>query len=240
MAEQIVSDLLMMFIDDSGNPIEGESSTQIDLKPSAMSRGFQQGAMFEVESFQFKAGLDPDDDDTVKQRKEDEARRKDLKALHGAFRAMYGNVGAKGAPPLPELPARTTPAGSYAKWRQGGDTTYPVDISPVEFSRSLDKASSTLLDNCIHRKVYRSASLIKRKAAGGPLSGEVFLRFDFTKVLMTRVEWENEEPIKEKCQFVSRAVTIHYLPQLPDGTLGAPLQAFWSMSPKLKPVNLRG
>jgi hypothetical protein len=93
---------------------------------------------------------------------------------------------------------------------------------------------------CIDRISYDSATLIKRKAAGGALSGEVFLRLDFTKVLMIGIDWDQDEPIKEKCKFISRAVTLHYRPQLPDGSLGAPKQAFWTMNPgKYKAVNLK-
>lgn len=39
------------------------------------------------------------------------------------------------------------------------------------------------------------------------------------------MEWDNEDPVKETVEFVCHAVTIHYLPQLPDGTLGAAKQA---------------
>jgi len=39
------------------------------------------------------------------------------------------------------------------------------------------------------------------------------------------VEWDNEDPVKDTVEFVCHAVTIHYLPQLPDGTLGAAKQA---------------
>ena len=37
---------------------------------------------------------------------------------------------------------------------------------------------------------------------------------------MTELDWDDGEPIKETVEFVCRAVTIHYLPQLPDGSLG--------------------
>lgn len=238
MAEQVVSDLIMMFVDDKNRKIEGEGSTDINLKPGDMSKGFEKGKMFEVESFQFKTGLDPDDEETAKQRKEDEQRRKEWKLLRSALKAQHLQSGGDGKLTLPDPPGRTGPSGSYARFRAGIETNYPVDISPIEFSRAIDKSSSRLLDDCIHRRPYNSATLIKRKAAGGPAAGEIFLRFDFTKVLLIRVEWDNDDPIKEKCQFICRAVTIHYLPQLPDGTLGAPLQAFWTMS-DLKPVNLK-
>ena len=239
MAEQVVSDLIMKFVDDKGEAIPGECSTEVHLRKCDMSKGFDKLKMFEVESFQFKTGLDPDDEETVKQRKEDERKRNEWKLLQKSMQAQHLQNGGKGKISLPDPPRRTNPSGSFARFRAGADTTYPVDISPIEFSRSIDISSSRLLQDCIKRRPYRSATLIKRRPTGGPLAGEIFLRFDFEKVLLTKVDVDNDDPIKVKCQFICRAVTIHYLPQLPDGSLGAPLQAFWTMS-NLTPFNLKG
>jgi type VI protein secretion system component Hcp len=233
VAEQIVSDLIMKFVDSKGAAIAGEARTEINLRPCAMTSGFKTDEMFEVESFTFKTGLGGEDEDEATQKMKD-MHEHQTKQLDRHFQALAAASGIN----LPGL--KGAGANGFKKFRNGEDgTLYPVDMKPVEFTRAIDKSSPALLQNCINRKVFKSASLIKRKAAGGPSAGEVFLRFDFTDVLMKSIEWDNEEPIKETCEFVCRAVTIHYLPQLPDGTLGAAKQAFWSASPSLNPVNLK-
>ena len=72
---------------------------------------------------------------------------------------------------------------------------------------------------------------MKRKAAGGASAGEVYLRLDFVGVLITQVGWSNDDPVKETCQFIARAITVNYRPQLSDGTLGDTRHGFWSMLP---------
>ena len=142
-----------------------------------------------------------------------------------------GRTGGSGA--TPDLSSGQ----DYAKWRDGGEVEYPVDMDPFSFTRSMDRATSDLLTHCIERKPFDRATIIKRKAAGGAAAGEIFLRIDFTKVLLINVAWSHDEPIKETYQFVSRAVTIRYAPQLPNGQLGDPLPpAFWSMSKSYHPL----
>ena len=134
------------------------------------------------------------------------------------------------------------PGSSFKKWRDGEmNSGYPVDIAPVNFSRYMDRASTVLLQHTIRRTSFDSCTVIKRKAAGSKSSGEVYLRFDFTGVMITKVSWSDDLPIKEDYDFICRAVTVSYRPQLPDGTLGAVIPGFWTMSGSgLTQVNLRG
>jgi len=242
MAEQIVSDLLMKFVK-SDKPIPAETTTEVTLKSSALSKGFAPGGMFEVQSFTMKTGLSPDDEDA----KNDKANQAMHKAMSVMALDLAGDTRKKAdvARAISRVRgAQENAASGFEKWRAGQDVPplkpYGVDMDPFEFTRAIDKASSILWKYCIDRINYDSATLIKRKAAGGKASGEIFLRIDFTKVLMIGIDWNNEDPIKEKCKFISRAVTIHYLPQLPDGSLGRALRAFWTMNPdKYKPVDLK-
>lgn len=243
MAEQIVSDLIMKFEKVKNQPIPAETTTEIKLKPSDMSKGFSTGNMFELQSFTLKTGLNPEDEGA----KTDKAN----KAMHSAMNVMaldLANDPRKKADIARAISRvrgmQENAASGFEKWRAGQDVPplkpYNVDMEPFEFTRSIDKASATLWQYCIDRVNYDNATLIKRKPTGGKLSGEVFLRIDFTKVLMIGIDWNHEEPVKEKCKFISRAVTIHYLPQLPDGSLGAPQRAFWTMNPKkYQPVDLK-
>ena len=241
MAEQVVSDLIMKFQLSDGSYVPGESRTELNLRKCPMSMDFKPGFMFEVQSFTIKTGLDPEDED-AKQEKVDRKRLKKDRERDEYLAKLHQHTNMPGNPPKATDTADTPKKNStYEKWREGQDNvSYPVDIQPFEFTRAIDRASGILLQKCIDREVLKSATLIKRKAAGGKAAGEIFLRMDFTKVLLTRIDWDNEEPIKEKTQFVTRAITIHYLPQLPDGSLGAAKPAYWSMNPKEYPqVQLR-
>jgi len=242
MAEQIVSDLIMKLVKND-QPIPAEAATELQLKASDMTKGFKAGGMFEVISFAMKTGLDGDDDDAGA----DKMNKATTRAM-GIMALDLANDPRKKSEMSRALArmrgSQQNAASGFEKWRAGQDVpplkAYGVDMDPFEFTRYIDKASSILWKYCIDRVNYDSATLIKRKAAGGKSSGEVFLRIDFTKVLMIGIDWDQDEPIKEKCKFISRAVTIHYLPQLPDGSLGAPQRAFWTMNPgKYKPVDLK-
>ena len=132
------------------------------------------------------------------------------------------------------------PQGGFQAWRSGRPhKDYPVTVQPITFSRPIDRASNLLLQHCIACTSFESASLVKRKAAGSAAAGEAYLRMDFTGVLITEIEWSNDEPIKETCKFISRAITVRYRPQLPDGSLGIIRLGFWSMLPWEREAELR-
>jgi type VI protein secretion system component Hcp len=205
----------------NGNPIAAESTTDVlssQRSPNPLLRGFKQGYMFEVDSFSFKAGTiddskDEDDDDSKNNDKKNQKKKKNT-------------LGASAKP------------GGYQEYRSGKAHKYPVDVQPITFTRSIDAASSMLIQNCIDCTSYDSATIIKRKATGGIATGEVFLRLDFIGVLVTKISWDNDDQVKESCEFIARSVTVSYRPQLPDGTLGAIVSGFWSMVPNERQVPL--
>lgn len=237
MASDDNSDLYMKFMLD-GSPIPGETRSEVEFEKSDMTKDFKVGSIFEITSFTLSTGIGTADAEDKKRKKEQAAVAASLKSQHDATIAAM--VASKHPGPYPKFkPPQTDRELDYSKFRQGDKTAkYPIDMDPIEFTRSLDRASSLLLQNCIKRVNYDSATLIKRRPTGNKSAGEVFLRIDFTKVLMTNIEWSDDEPVKETCKFVCRAVTIHYKPQLPDGTLGAAVPGFWTMSPGLKQVQL--
>lgn len=232
MAEQIKSDLLMKFDLSRNDPIPGEVGTQLNLRRCAMTSGFTEGFMFEVQSFTLKTGLGGEEIDEAQAKQRQEAQ-KQTKNINKSLQAMANKLGVK----VDNLSDQSQV--EFSKFLKGDDNAkYPVDMKPMEFTRSIDKSSVLLLQHCINRRVFDTVSLIKRKAAGGPVSGEVFLRFDFKQVLIKSIDWDDGEPIKETCEFVCRSVIINYLPQLPDGTLGAPINTWWSAMKDFVPENL--
>lgn len=222
MATDAASDLMMKFVL-NGNPIAAESTAQLissEGSSNPLLNGFKQGFMFEVDRFTFKAGIADDDSGNT---------------------GSQGNTGAPGNSKNAKQ-ARTRSAvaaiGGFQAFRAGKAHKYPADLQPVSFTRSIDASSSTLIQNCIDKVSYDRATLIKRKAAGGPSAGEVFLRLDFLGVLVISVDWSNDDEVEETCQFICRSVTISYRPQLPDGSLGATVPGFWSMMPGEKQAPL--
>jgi type VI protein secretion system component Hcp len=201
------SDLIMKFNDEHNKPIKAESTTRLLFSSNQqLLTGFKEGYMFEVDRFNFQAGIA--DDSTKTNAKQPNAQAKNAKGA--------GTIAAPGG---------------FQAWRAGKMVHYPVDMQPVSFTRAIDAASQVLMQNCIDCKGYKRASLIKRKAVGGKAAGEVYLRFDFINVLVISIDWSNDDEVEETCHFICRSVTISYCPQLPDGSLGAIIPGFWPMVP---------
>jgi hypothetical protein len=213
MAAGDATDLIMKFVL-KGSPIDGESTTNLvsaEGQYNELLTGFLPKSMFEVDSFTFKSGIL--DDAAPQQQPANTATQRN------------------GKPAAVTASTLAAPA-EFQAWRTGKRTKYPVDLQPVSFTRSIDKSSTTLIQSCIDNVVFDSATLIKRKAAGGRVAGEVFLRLDFLGVLVVGVDWSNDLEVKETCRFICRGTIISYRPQLPDGTLGGTVSSFWSMDPK--------
>jgi hypothetical protein len=215
-------DLLMKFVLNN-KPIEGESLTDLtstSMVANPLMQGFTPGQCFEIDSFSFKAGT-------------------------------AGDFNGKPGTPIKTVPSGTgktektaspshgSARGGYQSWRTGSNRPYPVDIKPISFKRSIESSSTVLIQNCIDCVYFDSATLIKRKPSGGTAAGEAYLRLDFTGVLVTGVDWDDGDEVKEKCTFICRGVTIGYRPQLPNGSLGAVTSGFWSVVPGIKQVTYR-
>ena len=209
------SDILIKFVLD-GSPIAGESSTVLDVGTgrNELLAGFMAQKMFEVESFTFSVGIEDDSGDAQK----------------GAG-AKGGHAGKGGKAGHGAAPAQG-PLGGFKAWRTGHKTKpYPVSVQPITFTRPIDRASTSLLQHCIKCTSFDFVAIVKRKPAGSEAAGEPYLRMDFVGALIVDVSWTNDDPIKETCKFISRAITVRYRPQLPSGKLGAPRLGFWSMLP---------
>jgi type VI protein secretion system component Hcp len=246
MAKGDSTDLLMKFVKDS-NPIAGESTTELvssEGSANPLLKGFNKGFYSEIDRFTMKAGIR--DDDANAQQSPEGARRTaalDLAQARPITRTTSGPGGTTTTTVIqPQRQtaslASTVRRGSYQSWRSGkARPPYPVDLQPVSFTRVIDKTSAVLIQSCIDCISFDSISLIKRKSSGmeGPsgetASGEVFLRLDFVGALVIKVDWDNDDKVSETIDFICRSVSIHYRPQLPDGSLGRIRPGFWSMVP---------
>lgn len=211
MAGNESGDLLMMVLSSPGKAIAAESVSKL-IPYNPLLKGFKEGRMFEISDFQFgvatltepKSGSSKDSNNLL-------AGLANLKGLTPQLRNAAVKIGKGVAPPnAPQGDAKSCP------------------VEPVTFSRPIDDASTELMQHCIESTTLHGAVVVKRKPAGGPASGETYLRLEFIDVLFTDVAWSNGDIIEERCTFITRAVNILYRPQLPDGTLGAVKSGFWS------------
>jgi type VI protein secretion system component Hcp len=119
---------------------------------------------------------------------------------------------------------------------QSGSTNQSIDMGTISVTRTIDRASAVIMQCCFNCITLDSATIIKRRAAGKAglstqimESGATYLRLDFTGVLITAVDWSDQQVVTEKCTFVARQVQVQYRPQEASGKLGAKSGAKWAM-----------
>ena len=191
------SEILMMLVQQSGEAIAAECQATLN-PPDDLMKGFVDGKYFQIEDFGFGVGLNDSE-------------------------------AGEGAKPPKES---GTPQVKYGKWRsesagRAGSTQYQLDVEPVSFSRLMDKASPTLFEACCQSTTLKSGAIVRRVSVGGDGGAKAYLRFDFTDLLITELDWEEGETIKEKYKFVCRAVTMQFKPQSSDAVLGAAVSGTW-------------
>ncbi len=217
-------DLLLRMVQQSGQIVRGASQTVLTApgrQASPLVKNFTPGFIIEIDNFSLRlgtSGLEPGATpqtqlvkvDTPTQQRDEDEKRESIGAL-----------------------ARK---GGYQSWRAGNlNAKYPLDIQPITFEKPADISSKTLIDSCINCTSFDSAAIIKRKPVGDGSAGEVYLRLDFTGVLVIKVDWADEdEYIKETISFIARGITMSYRPQISSGTLGPITSGFWSMVPSEK------
>ena len=216
-------DLLMKFQIAGDEYVRAESTSKISLKTveqDPMLAGYKEGKIFEVFDFSFGTGVQLGAAD------EKEAElTEDLNAAKTAKnKAEIKRLEAK-------LAKRKQARGR--EWTFGDD--FPVDMQPVTFSRFIDKASSTLLERCINSEYFDTVTIVKRRSVGGEYSGYGYMRIDFGGVMLTQINWSDDDQVKETVTFVCRSVLVQYRPVLPNGELGAPKSGNWE-APGVDPL----
>jgi len=234
------TDVLMTFIKSEGAQLPAECASVWNASDT-MKTDFKEGCFFEVQDFSFGGGLDLKDgsasdqswpggnssgwpnslthrDDPRKQGKEDgkDGKRRD-RDWHDAARGGRGNKFA---------------AYILNKDKKWADKLM-LDVPEISVIRQMDKCSPHLFFACMTLHSFSKAVLVKRKIIGGfaasgatvPMMG--YLRFDFDEPLITSIDWEDGDVIKEKFKFVCRGFTMTYRAQNPDGSLGAPIFSKW-------------
>jgi type VI protein secretion system component Hcp len=106
---------------------------------------------------------------------------------------------------------------------------YGLDMGEATVERMIDRASPMLLKAVFETSPFQSAAIVKRRTAGTDVSGEPYMRMDFTGVLLTKVSWNDGHAVKEKISFIYRALQIRYAPQNADGSLMPAISGKWAM-----------
>ena len=218
------NDVLMMFNDSNNAPVAADCRVTVEAG-DPMAKGFAAGCFFEVQDFGFGVGLQDTDPQQAAAQKPAPG-----KAAGAQAAANQGKGKGKGKDEDDTPKQKAT----FTAWRYPDPRTkqapYPLDLQPFQFSRAMDRASTTLFSYCASSRVFRSAALIKRTIVGHGKGLMPFLRIDFSDVLVIGVDWDDGDVVKETCKFMARKVEVTYKPQQPDGSLGDKIPGRWDIN----------
>jgi type VI protein secretion system component Hcp len=139
-------------------------------------------------------------------------------------------------------------SGPFARWRSATKDEYkkifyPMEFDKFSFDRIIDKASPVFFQSCCNSVTFDSAAMARRVSQGNLISSSrppvAYLRIDFTKVLITGLNWTDGDVVKESCEFICQGMTMTYIRQAEDGSVAAGAgnqsKAYWP-----NPKNDRG
>ena len=217
MAGNDSTDVLMMFVSRRGRSLGGELQSAV-ADSDQLATEFTPGSFFELEDFSFGGGVedaDPGGDDGDDQQKN---------KVHDPQ-----NSGAPGRP-AGKSGRKAKAGGARFKRYFSNPDYFAFDsiVDEISISRQLDRASMPLLQCCVDQTPLQKAILVKRKFTYNKKRGEnrayeSYLRLEFKEPLITSVEWEDGEVVKEKVKFVCRGVEVQYRRQQPNGELDPPI-----------------
>ncbi len=217
------TDVLMMFVYKTGRSLGGESTAAV-ADSDHLATEFAPGSFFELHDFSFGGGIE----DSHNGGDDDQPRLKN---------EVRGTL-APGQAPAGK-PARKTRRGGarFGQYMRNPDYLgFDAILDEISISRQMDKASMPLLQCCVDQTPLQKAVLIKRKFTYNRKKGEkkayeTYLRLEFKEPLITGVEWEDEDAIREKVKFVCRGIEVQYRSQSPDGDLRPAVEVTFDYKP---------
>ena len=219
MADEVRDALMKLTI--KGSPVVAEGTAVIG-RDDTLAKGFVpgtkdnrwQGNFFAVTDYQFQIGLlaDTDSDPTAVTKQTMDALRESLKNPQAKPKNSQGQFAR-----FMDRP----PGGSMR--------AYSSNLEPVTITKQLDQTSLALFDACIKSTTIDNAVLIKRRGSGFT-NLATYLRFEFTDVLITDLNWDEDDVVKEKITFVCRKAEVQYRMEKFSGELDAVLpKQTWSV-----------
>jgi len=234
------TDVLMTFIDKSGTGVAAECASVWNMSDS-MKEGFSAGTYFEVDEFSFGGGLEPKDD--LLADKSSTGPTGTQKGNSLSERANQGDKDRGGDKAKSGSKARAGKFYNYVRKIDGWEKALFLDVPEISVSRQMDQGSPLLFKSCVTLEEFSKAVIVKRKIIGGVVGSAVdvpllgFLRIEFNEPLITSVEWDDGDVVKEKIKFICRGGRMIYKPQKPDGTLGEQISVTWSKELELESDN---
>jgi type VI protein secretion system component Hcp len=227
MADKESNDVLMTFIDSNGRGVAAECTSAWDEDDVDMMQDFEDGKFFEVDDFDFGVNLGEDEG-----------------GGDGGGSSFSGNLGENslhappghgGAPAAQNAEKKKAKSSSkrFAKYLEGGDIEFKPEVKEVTITKQVDMSSVRFLQSCLTYAKFQKAVLVKRKFTGGFDFHEAFLRIEFKEPLITGIDWDEGDVVKEKIRFICRGITVAYKPQNNDGSLGDARSASWNPPRKL-------
>lgn len=179
MADSASTDLMMLFVDENGQFVWGESNLDIDSGDkgsSGMMKEFKPAPdatsyanFFEIDQFDFNMALTSAD-----------AAGSGPQPAGGAQPAQ-GQQGAQtpNQQPVPGSSVRPSPSSQWAQWlnaplddiKKNKVPPYQIRTVTGSFSRMMDSASPTFFQYCVNQSLFQKAVLIKRVMQGDQSSG---------------------------------------------------------------------
>jgi type VI protein secretion system component Hcp len=96
---------------------------------------------------------------------------------------------------------------------------YPVEFDTFTFTRQIDSTTPYFFNACCYQKSFKSAALVRRIATGGAGAANStrqsvgHIRFDFSDVLITSLDWSDGDLVTETCAFICKAMRVLYRQQ---------------------------
>ncbi|MDE2580861.1 MAG: type VI secretion system tube protein Hcp [Rhodospirillales bacterium] len=230
MADSNPADLLMVIKPKGKIALEGEATTVYDTNDSTMMENFLPNRFCEIDTFTLGAGIEDDSGSDMS----------DDSGFGGGSADNELHVPRGRGSPKGEKRGKSGGSGHKkgAKYRrfletgvpQGGQDGlgYDVTLNEVTVERFMDRMSMQLLQLCLNQKPLDYIIIVKRKFTGNRQFHEAYLRYKFTDVLLTSIDWQDGESVKETLKFVYREVESAYKPQKADGSLASAVSASFS------------
>jgi len=214
MANDSANDVLMRIMVTENAWLPAECQTEVTRDDDPYVFDYYNGQFFEVTDFTFGMNLEDKTPDETEQKGTITPNM--LQAARANLRPVSRGPGAP--PPMPTQAGSGAPAGpqsKFARWKSATPeqikAMQPYEAKMDEFSitRTYDKASPVLFEKCCNSESFASASLVKRVVVGADMLRGI-LRIDFKEVLLTHVEWQNGDVVKETVKFVCREMITKY------------------------------
>jgi type VI protein secretion system component Hcp len=214
--------------------LAAECQTEVTTDEDVFVYDYYNGQFCEVKEFSFGVTLDDKDAAT------DKVNTTSNAGAPAAGGGLLAGIQAQKA----KMDAANAPTTKFARWKSATPEQiksmppYMPDMQEFSITRLYDKASPILFEKCCNSVSIESISIVKRKLIGANML-RGFLRFDFTEVLVTHVEWQNAEVMKESFKFAFRFMKVKYRRVVPKPGSDQPdLQVFemeeWSYDAALK------